>query len=207
MGRDRKTNEERRKATRQKIVQATLDLCAERGFHMVSPRDISQEAGVSVGILYHYFKNKKEIAIHLIDSLGSALVEQVEQGFYHADTYQASVEQGFNMLFDYVDGNKAGFTAMIREFGNEELKEHLDTIIERLIMDSARRIGEQQALGILRQDVHKEIAARLVQDMAFSAVRLYLEGRFSRADVLDVLIKIQVQGLESGKQSPTPHRH
>ncbi|MBI9075118.1 MAG: TetR/AcrR family transcriptional regulator [Desulfatibacillum sp.] len=199
MARDRKTNEERRKATRQKIVQATLDLCAERGYHMVSPKDISQEAGVSVGILYHYFKNKREIAIHLIETLGFALADQVEQGFYHAATYKASVEQGYGMLFDYVEQNKAGFTALIREFGNQELKEHLDQVIERLIMDSARRIGEQQGLGILRKDIHGEIAARLVQDLAFSAVRLYLEGRFSREDVLDVLIKIQAQGLEAGK--------
>ncbi|SHK21959.1 transcriptional regulator, TetR family [Desulfatibacillum alkenivorans DSM 16219] len=196
MGRDRKSNEERRKATRQKIVQATLDLCAERGYHMVSPKDISQEAGVSVGILYHYFKNKKEIAVHLIETLGAALVEEVEKGFYHAPTYKESVKQGYGMLFDYVEQNKAGFTAMIREIGNEELKEHIDGLIDRLVLDSARRIGEQQDLGILRKDVHGEIAAALIQDMAFSAVRMYLEGRFSCKDILDVLIKIQVQGLE-----------
>ena len=37
-------------------------LCfAKRGFHQTSMHDISAEAGISVGLIYRYFKNKEEV--------------------------------------------------------------------------------------------------------------------------------------------------
>ena len=34
---------------------------AKRGFHQTSMHDISAEAGISVGLIYRYFKNKEEV--------------------------------------------------------------------------------------------------------------------------------------------------
>lgn len=46
---------------RQQILDAALGSFAGRGFHQTSMHDISAAAGISVGLIYRYFKNKEEV--------------------------------------------------------------------------------------------------------------------------------------------------
>jgi len=43
------------------ILEATLDLISERGFHNTPVSLIARTAGVSAGIVYHYFSSKEEL--------------------------------------------------------------------------------------------------------------------------------------------------
>src|SRR5215216_1095498 len=58
------------------ILQAALELIAERGFHGAPMSLVAQRAGVSAGIIYHYFASK-EALIH-------ALYHQIEADFSRA---------------------------------------------------------------------------------------------------------------------------
>lgn len=57
----------------QKILDASLKLFVEKGFHGTSTAKISETAGVSTGTLFHYFKTKEELIdrlyIHTKESL------------------------------------------------------------------------------------------------------------------------------------------
>jgi AcrR family transcriptional regulator len=44
-----------------KILETGLKLFAERGFEGTTVKNISEEAGVSLGLMYHYFKNKESL--------------------------------------------------------------------------------------------------------------------------------------------------
>lgn len=45
----------------QKILDASLKLFVERGFHGTSTAEIAKTAGVATGTLFHYFKTKEEL--------------------------------------------------------------------------------------------------------------------------------------------------
>lgn len=47
--------------TRGRIIKAAIHLFAERGFHGVSVKEISQVAGTNTALLFYYFKSKKEL--------------------------------------------------------------------------------------------------------------------------------------------------
>src|SRR5690349_8003202 len=64
------------KDKRATILQAALELIAERGFHGAPMSLVAQRAGVSAGIIYHYFASKEEL-IH-------ALYHQIEADFSRA---------------------------------------------------------------------------------------------------------------------------
>ena len=64
------------KDKRATILQAALELIAERGFHGAPMALVAQRAGVSAGIIYHYFASKEEL-IH-------ALYQHVEADFNRA---------------------------------------------------------------------------------------------------------------------------
>ena len=44
---------------RVQILDAAIVCFAKRGFHPTSMHDISAEAGISVGLIYRYFENKR----------------------------------------------------------------------------------------------------------------------------------------------------
>lgn len=46
---------------RQQILQAAMICFAKRGFHQTSMHDISEEAGISVGLIYRYFPSKEAV--------------------------------------------------------------------------------------------------------------------------------------------------
>jgi AcrR family transcriptional regulator len=64
------------KDKRETILQAALELIAEHGFHGAPMSAVAQRAGVSAGIIYHYFASKEDL-IH-------ALYKQVKTDFSRA---------------------------------------------------------------------------------------------------------------------------
>jgi AcrR family transcriptional regulator len=56
-----------RRDRREEIMQASLHLFAERGFHGTSMRDIASEADIAEGLIYHYFASKRDLFRAIIE--------------------------------------------------------------------------------------------------------------------------------------------
>ena len=52
---------------REDIVQASLHLFAQKGFHGTSMRDIARSAKVPDGLIYHYFSSKRDLFSAIIE--------------------------------------------------------------------------------------------------------------------------------------------
>ena len=61
---------------RSDIMQAALELIAERGFHGAPMAEIAEKAGVAAGTIYRYFENKDV----LITELHQELEEKISGG-------------------------------------------------------------------------------------------------------------------------------
>jgi AcrR family transcriptional regulator len=88
--------------TRHKILLAAMECFAEKGFQKASIREIAAKAGVTLGAVYHHFKDKKELLMRLnrlrqVKSnqlLESALKE--DEDFFEA--LRAALEGQFHFL-------------------------------------------------------------------------------------------------------------
>lgn len=60
--------EEIRQASRQKILDAALELFAYDGYHTTSMSKVAKKAGVSKGLIYNYFNSKEELLKSMFDS-------------------------------------------------------------------------------------------------------------------------------------------
>lgn len=67
-------------STRERIIEASLELFAQRGFSGVSVRDIAGAVGVRESALYKHFKNKQDILDQIIvemqNRIKNAYIEQ-----------------------------------------------------------------------------------------------------------------------------------
>ena len=54
---------EKARETRQKLIVTAMEVIADKGYHNVTVDEIAKAAGLSTGIAYRYFKNKKELLL------------------------------------------------------------------------------------------------------------------------------------------------
>jgi len=55
-----------RQGSKQKILDAALEIFARYGYHSSSVSSIAQKAGISQGLMYNYFKSKDEVLYELM---------------------------------------------------------------------------------------------------------------------------------------------
>ncbi|WP_438445046.1 TetR/AcrR family transcriptional regulator [Gorillibacterium sp. sgz5001074] len=74
-----KETQDRKDAKRQHILDTSAKVFAKRGYHHTAVKDIVEEAGVSVGSFYFYFKSKEELFEELFLSIVQAFNDMSEQ--------------------------------------------------------------------------------------------------------------------------------
>jgi AcrR family transcriptional regulator len=72
-------NTTRRTRTREKIIKAALRLYTERGFYQTNVRDIVKEVGISPPTFYHYFPDKRELFVDVIEYVIRGYHEELRQ--------------------------------------------------------------------------------------------------------------------------------
>lgn len=83
MPRSMEANAQIKDERRGKIMLAALKIFTRKGFSAAKMSEIAEEAGISYGLAYHYFKSKDDIYTELvqyaIDSIGNVILEIHEQ--------------------------------------------------------------------------------------------------------------------------------
>ena len=83
--------QKRSERKRTKLVNAALELFAERGFEATTVEDIAQSAGVAVGGFYRHFRTKRQALLVLMDRLIGEL-EGVYLGLNGVKDTRAGIE-------------------------------------------------------------------------------------------------------------------
>ncbi len=61
---------------RETILEACIQEFAERGYEKASTNSMIREAGISKGILFHYFGNKRSLFLYIVDYCLQTIVEE-----------------------------------------------------------------------------------------------------------------------------------
>ena len=101
MPRTKQQNEEIRNKTRRLILDNSLKLFANKGFHGTSISDIAKAAGISKGLAYNYFESKEKILNAIFEeaiNAGNILEEQLKN---ITDPYE-KIAFIIQAMFDYI---------------------------------------------------------------------------------------------------------
>jgi AcrR family transcriptional regulator len=133
----RRTQSERRAATRGALIAAARELFAEHGFAGVSREEIVERAGVTRGAMYHYFASKED--------LFRVVYEAVERDACEAIAVAAMAGS------DAVEELRLGAIAFLRAATTGEVR-RIAILDSPAVLDPATRaaVAEQYGLGMVR---------------------------------------------------------
>jgi AcrR family transcriptional regulator len=96
----RRTQAERRSATRAALLEAGRELFAARGFAGAGQEDIVERAGVTRGALAHHFGTKKGLFRAVVESLETELAEHIATAAMRGDDPMAHLRLGCLAFLD-----------------------------------------------------------------------------------------------------------
>ena len=180
----------------QRILDAAVEVIAERGYFNSPVSAIAKRAGVADGTIYLYFKSKDEVLRTAIDTTFGRFYGQVEERFktlkdvrgqleYIAEIHLEShrVNRSMAILMQTEMRQSAKFIA---EFSHHHLVKYI-----QMVREVVRR-GQQE--GIFRQDISDGVVAHCmfgaIDELLSSAVftgRSY-DPKSTARQVMDVLL-------------------
>lgn len=181
---------------RQAILDATLRLISENGFHGTAMSKVAKEAGVSTGIIYHYFDSKDDLIFELYKDIKLKSVPIIAEGIDSSQPVRTQIRQLLSGLFRYYL-NHPDRVAFVEQYvrspyydpevesgviqayqplfrcvydAKEQgiIKDLPEPIISALTLDVATSLAQKQANGII--ELTPELIDRVI-DASWEAIR------------------------------------
>lgn len=89
--------EEKNRRSRQRILEAAMQEFSENGYENTSLNVMCTKHSISKGILYHYFKDKKELYLLCVKECFDALTSYLKET---SETFSGTPEQKLRCYFD-----------------------------------------------------------------------------------------------------------
>ena len=87
-------------ATKDRILDAAVDVFARKGYHGAGGADIVAASGTSKGAFYHYFASKQAIFLTLMDNLAEVVEQGVEAAISAEQGAMAKVEAALRVVVE-----------------------------------------------------------------------------------------------------------
>jgi AcrR family transcriptional regulator len=178
-------------ARRRQIVEAARTLYAERAYDDVSLAELARAAGVTRGLLHHYFGSKREIFLAVMRD--STLMPETEL----PDLLHLTLSERVRVTMDWIlDAAQTYGQAWVAASGAAELHGESDL---QVVVDEADDRAARLVLDAVGLPDSPVLRARLRASAAYvkALCREWLQrGTLTRDDVLDLLTTHLVHVLE-----------
>ena len=82
---------------RNKIIEKGFELMCEKGFYNTTTTDIAEYAGVSIGIIYQYFNDKKDIFLEGVKNYSIAVKEKGEDIIFLRKIVEGGTDESYGI--------------------------------------------------------------------------------------------------------------
>ena len=187
----------------QRILDAAIEVIAEKGFFHSRVSEIADRAGVADGTIYLYFKNKDELLMAAIDSAFHGFIGRAQRqlgkitdpraklrkmAFLHPEALGKN--RNMAIVFQTELRHSAKFLA---QFSHNLLVEYFDLIKNVL--------REGQEAGVFRPELPVKIAVNCffgaVDEMVTSWILFDKERDYPLSSLADVIVDIVLKGMEA----------
>ncbi|OGJ84492.1 MAG: hypothetical protein A2268_10895 [Candidatus Raymondbacteria bacterium RifOxyA12_full_50_37] len=165
-----------RDAKRNLILDASVKVFGEKGFHETRLEDIAAQAGFSKASLYNYYEDKESIFLHLAIREHERLCDKFETLDLPKDSFQSALRTFLTVLVHEM-GARFAFIAAVSNFqtgvfcGHETFGKHRETLIKQF-QTAVARIQEQ----ILRLVSQAKSSGEIRSPLSEQAITKYISS-------------------------------
>lgn len=174
---------------RAQLVELGLRLFSERSYDELSIDDIAREAGISKGLLYHYFPSKRDYYVETVRAAAQLLLDRTDPDI---GPEPEALLAGLEAYLTFAEDHASAFVALMRSgVGHDaEVAGVLEATRARYVTRIAERLGVTDPAPRLR------IALRGWVGFVEAASLEWLERRELERDVLrDLLAQMMLATL------------
>ncbi len=148
-----------RRSTRNKILDAALDVFYGKGFHLATVDEIAERAGVGKGTLYRYFSNKEKLFNELVQVRLQELEKRATEVLNGDDDVLTMITKYLRIYFEFFDRNNRLYRLIVQE---------------RMIVGSAvedlyfRRV--MRRIPVLKRKIHLASQQGVLKEIDFNTV-------------------------------------
>ena len=125
---------------KQRIIEKGFELMCEQGYHNVNCVDIAKYAGVSTGIIYQYFNDKRDIFIEGVKNYSNSFMFPMFDVFENKEINKDNIHNLLgNIIDNFIDTHKMSYRA------HEELMSmsHIDSEIKDIFSKSELELTDR----------------------------------------------------------------
>lgn len=176
--------------TRDKILAAALLVFTDQGYDAASMRMISQAAGISVGGLYLYFKNKTELYLTILKEWLDDLQRHTIESLAKARDPREEIIAFLSVTLQYARDHREVLILQRREMGcnrGSEVKQQFFQARRSMLADIIRRGIEARTFKICDPDEAARIIFNLIRGFVMS-FSIDEEALFSTDACVDLIL-------------------
>ena len=127
-------------ARRAQLIALGVEMLATRTLDALSVEDIAQKAGISRGLLFHYFSSKQEFHIEVARAAAKELLDRTapDPNLPPVEALRAALAA----FIDYVEENPDNYKSLVRGAASGD-------VTMRAIFDDTRAMMAQRVVGVL----------------------------------------------------------
>ncbi len=170
---------------REAILEATLNLVAERGLYDTPMSEVAREAEVAAGTIYHYFNSKESLIMELYKDIRSRLGQALMKRYDNRSPYQEQFARFWRNLFTFFITHPLQFRFLeqfdnspyYNSISNEEKEKYflpLLKFIERgLDEEIFRKMESQLMMSILYGSISAVAKSHIRGELSIDSSKLY----------------------------------
>ena len=148
-----------------RVINAAIKEFAEKGYDKASTNEMVKEAGISKGLLFHYFQNKKQLFLSLFDYCVELISEEFYKKVNIAETdffirIRQSVLIKMDLLFQYPNIFKFIEAAYMDD--SSEIKVELEKKVKELNTINIEKIYEGIDVSKFREDIDIQKTLKII---------------------------------------------
>lgn len=194
--------EARRQDRRQLLLDAARAAFAENGFENTSIVGIARAAGVSDGLIYRYFTDKRAVLAAVLEQFFSVLIADAEAGVAEARGFAPRLAQFISAHLRAFAGEMAICRLFLHEFRDAE--GYFGSPIHALARRYTDLLIHLVDEGIKAGEVRADTDARMLRDVVFGGIEHIAWRSISAEEPIEVpvtalrLTRLLMAGIAAG---------
>jgi len=198
----RRTQAERRAATRGKLLDATLSCLVDAGYAGLTTPEICARAGVSQGALFKHFPTKAELLAAAIEHLFAGLVDGYGERFAAVDAKKSPIRTGVTLLWDVFQDPRlhAAYDLYTAARTDEELRSRLTPVVRNHYANlhglARKLLRDLVHVPDERLDDAVDLAILALQGLVVNEMAVRFDDRTRVPQFLTELAELMLRGRE-----------